>query len=287
MAGWMDPARAANHPPKRPARRQRRQRRASRGSCVVAAAAPERCRRNPARPVSWRTHRCGADQAPRLITCTRRLRGSGVSAGVCTSRPSSPRPTACSLAGSTPVFVRDVVNHGGGPSFGECLIVIARTDRIGVAFDAEPIRGEILAGQRAPQFVQRADRIGCQVGRTACEVHRQADRRIYRLVRRGCARRCRNARPLRVAGAVAAGAVVSPDGAASLMPRVPCVRSPLGFSDLMIWSADGLLWARAGRLPKTNGATMIGAISKRTEQILQGRAVLYQSAYRLTHVHSR
>ena len=63
------------------------------------------CRRRPGLPASCVGRRRGVAQAPRLITCTRRLRGSGVCGGVGTSRPSSPMPTACSRLGSTPYFL--------------------------------------------------------------------------------------------------------------------------------------------------------------------------------------
>ncbi len=61
--------------------------------------------------------------------------------------------------------------------------------------------------------------------------------------------------PKKVAGVV--GCCVPPSlvGAASLIPRTshPSRRLPLGFSELMIWSADGLPCAKAGRLPRING----------------------------------
>ena len=46
--------------------------------------------------------RDGRRHAPTLITCTRRLRGSGVCGGVGTSRPASPRPSGCSRLACTP-----------------------------------------------------------------------------------------------------------------------------------------------------------------------------------------
>src|SRR5579863_691691 len=73
------------------------------------------------------------------------------------------------------------------------------------------------------------------------------------------------------AAAWGGGGCVLSAGAARRMPRVPPVtRLPLGFRELMICDADGLLCAKAGKLPRTSGATIIEVISARTSSLLPG-----------------
>ncbi len=242
------------------------------GASLTVSSAPGSERINgPFTARRWR-------QAPRLITCTRRLRGSGRLRRGRNEQAFLTHPNRLQPRRRHAVLALDVAYHCLGPALGQRTIVVRanRPCRCGPRYGTgsspdrcSPAPCPAHRGSPSPRASDRPSHSGSSPsGSPTARRSRPAPRQVPS----ASPRRRAAGRPLPVSPGPARrpetrlGPVQSPlrmvrRGGCRGCPRN---RFPLGFSELMIWSADGLLWAKTGAVVSISGARISGVINLRT-----------------------